>query len=126
MKSSYLAIGVLLAGVVSLVAFGLNYNASKSNTGNIIVTPDYVTKAQAAAILAEVEKTGKTPDEAAVRTVMTRHGVPSDRIKKVVIGITSSGGSKGYGIMLLDDPANEGAARQEMERVRMTGVKQGK
>ena len=119
---------VVATMAVAAFAFGLNYNASKSNTGNIIVSPEFVSKAQAGAILAEVEKSGKTPDEAAVRAAMKKQGVESSRIQKVIIrGITSGGGSKGYGIMLLDEASSEDAASAQMQRVQgAPGAKRAK
>ncbi len=126
MRAFRLAIAMMIAGVV-LVA-GLNYNASKSNTGNIIVTPESVTAAQASAILADLEKSGKTPDEEAVRAAAAKHGVPKGVIKKVIVtGITSGGGSKGYGITLLAEPGDEGVAKAELNKlVEARGAKQSK
>ncbi|HLW75457.1 MAG TPA: hypothetical protein VKS01_00710 [Bryobacteraceae bacterium] len=118
----------LLAGVVSVFA-AINYNSSKSNTGNILVAPEVVTSAQAAAILADLEKSGKTPDEGEVRAAAAKHGVPKGLIKKVnITGITSGGGSKGYGITLLADPADEAAANAKMQKALpgVKGMKQGK
>ena len=52
MKHWFLAVAIaVLVAASSLSAFGLNYNASKSNTGNIVVHPSSVTEAQATAIL---------------------------------------------------------------------------
>ena len=107
---------ILLAGAAALFAFGLNYNASKSNTGNVIVTPEFVTSAQAAAILADLEKAGGTPTEAVVRQALKKNGVDSIKIQKIVTGMTASGGSKGYGIMLLASPGDEAAAKATMGR----------
>ena len=117
MKLLGLGIGVLLTGLTSFA--GLNYNASKSNTGNIIVTPEFVTTAQASAILAEIEKAGKTPDEPAVRAAMTKSGVSSARIAKIMIHNSTTGVSnrKTYSIMLLDDPSSEAAANAAVAKV---------
>lgn len=126
MRPVKITIGMMIAGVVLLA--GLNYNASKSNTGNIIVTPESVTAAQASAILAELEKSGKTPDEEAVRGAAAKHGIPKGVIKKIgVTGITTAGGSKGYGITLLADPADEDRAKAELNKLtEVRGAKQGK
>jgi hypothetical protein len=106
------AVGFVLAA--SLSAFGLNYNASKSNTGNFTLSypDDVLSRAQAAAVLVELDKADKAPNEAVVRQILTKQGVQASRVKTVrVIAITSGGGSKGYGIMLLEDPADEATAR---------------
>jgi len=125
MRPLRLAIGMMAAGVVLLA--GLNYNASKSNTGNIMVTPESVTAAQVSAIQADLEKSGKTPDEEAVRAAAAKHGVPKGLIKKVVItGITSGGGSKGYGITLLADPADEAVAKAALNKLTSPGKAQAK
>ncbi len=116
---------MLGALAVVTVGFAINYNSSKSNSGNIVVAPDFVTKSQAAAVLADLEKSGKTPDETAVRAAMKKHGVAADRIREVhITGITSGGGSKGYGILLLENASDESTARAELARA--TGMKQGK
>ena len=121
MKSLIRAIGAGFALMSSLSAFGLNYNASKSNTGNFTLSyPDGVlSQAQAAGVLAEFDKTGQAPTEAVVRQILTKQGVAATRVKTVVItsyGMTASGGHKGYGIMLLEDPADEATARASLER----------
>ena len=120
MKSILRAIAVGFAFMSSLSAFSINYNSSKSNTGNFTLSyPDGVlSQAQAAAVLAEFDKAGQAPTEAVVRQILTKQGVPAARVKTVrVIGITSGGGSKGYGIMLLEDAADEATARSSLEKV---------
>src|ERR1700751_1875993 len=100
MKSLVRSIAVGFALMSSLSAFGLNYNASKSNTGNFTLSyPDGVlSQAQAAAVLAEFDKTGQAPTEAVVRRILTKQGVPASRVKAVQVtsyGMTASGGHKG-------------------------------
>jgi len=114
-------VGVLLAAVAVLCAFGLNYNASKSNTGNLVLTysSSRVSAAQASAVLAELEKAGKTPDETTVRRILQKNGVQAEGIRKIVIsGIVHSGGGKGYGILLLEKPEDEAGARAAIQRVK--------
>jgi hypothetical protein len=114
-----------LAVAVSLSAFGLNYNASKSNTGNFTLSypDDVLSRAQAAAVLAELDKAGKAPTEAVVRQILTQQGVSASRVKTIrVIGITSAGGSKGYGIMLLENPDDEATARASLENLAHNGL----
>jgi hypothetical protein len=121
MKSLVRAIALGFAVMSSLSAFGLNYNASKSNTGNFTLSyPDEVlSQAQAAAVLAEFDKAGQAPTEALVRQLLTKQGVAASRVKTVRVtsyGMTASGGHKGYGIMLLEDPADEATARASLQR----------
>ena len=97
--------GIVLAAAVSLFA-GLNYNASKSNTGNIIVTPSSVSGGQAAAILREIDKASALT-EADVRGYLTKAGVKPGAIAKIVIERT---GGKTT-VLLLDDPNDETKAR---------------
>jgi len=89
---------VLLAAAVSLFA-GLNYNASKSNTGNMIVHSSSVSPAQAAAILREVDK-ASAPTEADVRGYLTKAEVKQEAIAKIVIERT---GGKTT-VLLLESP----------------------
>jgi hypothetical protein len=119
MKPLVRAIAAGFALMSSLSAFSINYNSSKSNTGNFTLSyPDGVlSQAQATAVLAEFDKAGQAPTEAVVRQILTKQGVAASRVKAVrVIGMTSGGGSKGYGIMLLEDPADEATARTSLQR----------
>lgn len=100
------AMGMALA-VVSLYAFGLNYNASKSNTGNIVVHPTSVSDGQAAAILADLDKGKQAPTEASVKQYMKAHGVQQGAIKQIVI--ENTGGKTT--VILLDDPGDLVKAR---------------
>jgi hypothetical protein len=96
--------GLLLSAAVA----GLNYNASKSNTGHFAISyPTGVTKAQVSAILSDLEKLGKAPDEAAVQGMLKSHAVSAALAKKIVI----EPGNGGATILLLADPADEAAAR---------------
>jgi hypothetical protein len=122
MRSLFRAIAAGFALISALSAFGLNYNASKSNTGNFTLSyPDEVlSQAQAAAVLAEFDKIGQAPTEAVVRQILTKQGVAATRVKAVRVmsyGMTASGGHKGYGIMLLEDPADEETARTSLQRL---------
>jgi hypothetical protein len=111
MKRLFGTVALVLAGAVGLAAFAINYTASKSNTGNVIVSPDTIT-AQASAALADLEKAKGTPTQIAVSHALKNHGVDSVKMGKVVIyEITSGGGSKGYGILLLANPNDEAAAK---------------
>ena len=90
---------------VSLFA-GLNYNASKSNTGNVVVHPSSVSGAQAASIVREIDRTSAVT-ETAVRGFLTKAGVKPGVIARVVI--EQAGGHTT--VLLLNDPADEAKAR---------------
>jgi len=97
--------GIVLAAAVSLFA-GLNYNASKSNTGNVIVTPPSVGSGQAAVILREIDE-ASAPTEADVRGYLTKAGVKPGVIAKIIIEQT---GGKTT-VLLLEKPDDETKAR---------------
>ena len=97
--------GIVALGAVSLFA-GLNYNASKSNTGNIVVHSSSVSGAQAASILRDIDK-ASAPTEADVRGYLATAGVKPGAIAKIVIEQT---GGKTT-VLLLDDAGDEGKAR---------------
>ncbi|HML15533.1 MAG TPA: hypothetical protein VK419_00845 [Bryobacteraceae bacterium] len=100
------AMGVLLAAFAPRSFAGLNYNASKSNTGNIAVHPPSVPPAQVAAILKYLDDKGSQANEAGLRKIL---GAQSDSIKAVKIEPGPNG--KGVTVLLLADPGDEGAAR---------------
>jgi hypothetical protein len=76
---------MMIATLVATSAFALNYNSSKSNTGNIVIAyPSTVSDAQAAGALAELEKTHQTPTEAAVRPILTAKGVKQGGMKIII------------------------------------------
>jgi hypothetical protein len=107
MKHLAMAAALLLPAALSLSAFGLNYNASKSNTGNyVLVHTSTVTEAQAAAILAEMEKSHRTPTEAALRSLMTAKGVKQGTMKLII----EQQDGKNV-VLMLDDPSEEKKAR---------------
>jgi hypothetical protein len=97
-------VGAVLAAVSALAA--INYNSSKSNTGNIVVHSSSVSGAQAAAILREIDKASALT-EADVRGYLTKAGLKPGAIAKIVIEQT---GGKTT-VLLLDDPADETKAR---------------
>jgi type IV secretory pathway protease TraF len=97
--------GIVLAAAVSLFA-GLNYNASKSNTGNIIVTPPSVGPAQAVVILREIDKASALT-EADVRGYLTKAGVKPGAIAKIVIEQVDGKTT----VLLLEKPDDETNAR---------------
>ena len=99
--------GILLALCLSVSA-GLNYNASKSNTGNIVLAhTSTVSEAQASAVLAELDKSRQTPSESALRNSLTKAGVK--QVTKMKIIVESKDGKTI--VLLLDDPGDEKNAR---------------
>jgi hypothetical protein len=115
--STCATICVLLVFAAALSAFGLNYNASKSNTGNIVLaySPDRMTEAQAAAVLAELEKGGAAPDEATLRQILKKQGVQADGIQKIVKpGMVGDPRTiaKSYCFLLLEKPEDLATALQ--------------
>ncbi|MDD5543967.1 MAG: hypothetical protein PHX83_12410 [Acidobacteriia bacterium] len=77
----------LVAMASNIAVASINYNSSKSNSGNIVlVYPEHlVTAPQAAAILSELEKTsskGPVRDET-VRGISKKLGVQIERIKLI-------------------------------------------
>jgi hypothetical protein len=121
-------IGAVILVVAPCVCIaGLNYNASKSNTGYFVVSYDVniITLAQAGAILTDLEKEkaeGQPVDEDGVREVMRKQGVQNDHVKKIIIETEASG--KSTTILLLSRREDENAGRAAVEV--LTGQPSGK
>jgi hypothetical protein len=109
-RPSIAAIGVVLAAAGALSAFAINYNSSKSNSGNIVVHSPTVTETQAAAILASLDKSRQAPTEAAIQGFIKAAGVKQGAIKAIIIE-PNQGKTN---VLLLDDPADEKTARAAM------------
>jgi len=106
------AIGILLLALAP-ASFGREkYESIKSNNGEFALSydPNFVTRAQAAAILDDLERSDEPADEPGVREIMRKQGVQNDSIKKVIIE-KGPGGDKGATILLLIKPSDEPAAR---------------
>jgi len=101
------AIAVLPAAAPSLSAFALNYNSSKSNTGNIVVHPSSVTEAQATAILAMIDKRRQAPTQASIEAYLEVTGVKQGSIKSIIIEPNQGK----ITVLLLADPSDEKNAR---------------
>jgi hypothetical protein len=97
----------VLVAAASLSAFGLNYNASKSNTGNIVVHPSSVTEAQASAILAMIDKERQAPSQASIEGYLKAAGVKQGSIKSIVVEPAQGKTT----VFLLADPSDEKNAR---------------
>ena len=110
------AIGGVLTMTAPRASAGLNYSASKSNTGNFSIAyhNQLVSADQAAAVLNDLDKMGRRAlDETALRGILKSHGVPADRIRKIVIEPGKSGRSGGT-ILLLANPQDEAQARDSI------------
>ena len=99
------AIAGLIVGMASICFAATNLNSSRSNNYKLVYSETLVTSAQAASILAELDKIRPKGDvdEATLRKVLLKHGVPLGGIKKIIM---RSGGR----IILLTDLADEGQA----------------
>ena len=108
MKHWFVAVTIaVLVAAPSLSAFGLNYNASKSNTGNIVVHPSSVTEAQASAILAMIDKERQAPSQASIEGYLKAAGVKQGSIKSIVVEPAQGKTT----VFLLADPSDEKNAR---------------
>ena len=108
MKHWFVAVTIaVLMAAPSLSAFGLNYNASKSNTGNIVVHPSSVTEAQASAILAMIDKERQAPSQASIEGYLKAAGVKQGSIKSIVVEPAQGKTT----VFLLADPSDEKNAR---------------
>lgn len=108
MKHWFLAVAIaVLVAAPSLSAFGLNYNASKSNTGNIVVHPSSVTEAQATAILAMIDKERQAPSQASIEGYLKATGVKQGSIKSIIVEPNQGKTT----VFLLADPGDEKNAR---------------
>jgi hypothetical protein len=95
-----------------LVSGTSNLNLSKSNLYRLTFPADLVSKEQAAAMLAELDRLG-TADEAKLKTWLPanfkRFGVAAERVKKLIILPPGKAGPQ-TAIILLTDPADESRA----------------
>ena len=106
------AIGLLLAFIAPRSSAREKYESRKSHTGDFVLSydPNFVTGAQAAAVLDDLERSEEPTDEPAVREILRKQGVQNESIRKVIIE-NRPGGGKGATILLLGRPAEETAAR---------------
>jgi hypothetical protein len=102
----------LLITIAPHSSAGLNYNASKSNTGNIVVHPEGVfTADQVLRITKMVDQAspGKL-DEAAVRGFLKQAAGSKEASIKAIV-VERNPGGKGSSILLLADPKDVDTAR---------------
>jgi hypothetical protein len=110
----FVAIASLVMAIASLTYGAVNLNSSKSNAYRLVYAPA-VTPAQAAAILAELERTHPkgNADETAVRAAVQKHigAVKSARGGNLVIVVRPPvGAGKLTSVLLLESAADEAAA----------------
>ena len=117
MRTHMYLIGVVATLVVAIASpshGATNLNSSKSNIYRLVYAPA-VTPAQAAAILAELDrvKPGGDADETTVRAIVQKHigAIKSARGENLVIVVRPAGGpQKLKSILILDNAADEAAA----------------
>lgn len=106
------AISSLLVTIPSPSWAATNLNSSKSNVYRVTYDTTVVSPAQAAALLADLEKLGPA-DEAKLKKWLPanfkRLGIQADHIKKIVV-LPASNTRKSISIIFLKNPADEAAA----------------
>ncbi|MDD5542286.1 MAG: hypothetical protein PHX83_03860 [Acidobacteriia bacterium] len=105
-----LSLILTLAGLGSISWASISLNSSRSNVYRLFFPPDLVTQAQAAAILAALDKAGKSVAAGQVTEIMKTHGVRAEAIKKILI-LPPDKTHKEITIILLKDPGDETQAR---------------
>ena len=109
-----LPFGVIVSLFVATLALAAtNLNSSRSNIYRLTYPSDLVSRDQAKAILAELDKMGPA-DEAKLKQWLPanfrRFGIVGDRVKKMVV-LPRSRELKEIAIILLTNPEDEAAAR---------------
>ena len=100
------ATSILLVAAAPVCDAATNLNSSKSNVYRAVyATP--ITAAQAAAILADLDRMGKGVDQAAVLSVLKKRGVKTGCGGGCINHVKVVGGTK---ILLLENPADEAQA----------------
>lgn len=103
-----LILALVVLGSISWAAISLN--SSRSNIYRLFFPPDLVTQAQAAAILAALDKAGKSVAEGQVTEIIKTHGVRAEAVKKILI-LPPDKTHKEITIILLTNPGDEAQAR---------------
>jgi hypothetical protein len=99
--------------IATLASASINLNSSRSNIYRLTYPTDLVSRDQAKAILAELDRMGPA-DEAKLKQWLPanfkRFGIAGDRIKKLIV-LPRGKEMKEIGIILLTRPEDEAAAR---------------
>jgi hypothetical protein len=109
-----LPLGVIASLFIATLALAAtNLNSSRRNIYRLTYPSDLVSRDQAKAILAELDKMGPA-DEAKLKQWLPanfkRFGIAGDRVKKMVV-LPRSREMKEIAIILLTNPEDEAAAR---------------
>ena len=105
-------VGLLVVAMAAGSWAGSNLNLSKSNVNRLVYSSDAVSSAQAAAILADLDKAGQLDEAKAsqlIQQLLSKHGVQAGKIKKVTVRPWDPK-RKTMAILLLTDPADEARA----------------
>lgn len=101
----------LLLSAASIVHASANLNLSKSNVNRVVYDSSAVSPAQAAALLAELDRMGLA-DEAKLKQWLPanfkRLGIAPEKVKKIVVRYDAA--RKSMSVILLANPADEPAA----------------
>jgi hypothetical protein len=112
MKSLAHLMAVLILAMASLAEASTNLNSSRSNIYRLTYSTTLVTPAQAAAILADLDKTPGM-DEAALKRalppILKKNGVDPARVKKTLVR-PGDKERKSMSVIILDRPEDEAAA----------------
>ena len=112
MKDLARGIAVLILATASLAEAATNLNSSRSNIYRLTYSTTLVTPAQAAAILADLDKTPGM-DEAALKRalpqILKKNGVDPARVKKALFR-PGDKERKTMSVIILDRPEDEAAA----------------
>ena len=112
MKATACGAVVLILAMASPVRAAINLNSSKSNAYRLTYSTTAVTPAQAAAILADLDRTPGM-DEAALKQalpqILKKTGVDPARVRKILIRPANKE-RKSMSVIVLDRPEDEAAA----------------
>jgi hypothetical protein len=104
--------GLLAVAMASAAPAGINFNLSKSNVNRLVYPSDAMSPAQAAAIVADLDKAGRLDEARAtqlVQQLLVKHGVKPGTIKKITVRPWEPV-RKSASIIVLTDPADEAQA----------------
>jgi len=99
----------LCLGAIAGPAPATSFNSSRSNLYRLVYSPDAMSAAQAAAVLADLDRAGRMDAAKAaevVRQLLAKHGADAARIKKVTVRGWDPK-RKSMAIIVLTNPADE-------------------
>jgi hypothetical protein len=105
------AIASLIVMMLSLSHAATNLNLSRSNSYRLVYPTDLVSDTQAKAILAALDKAGRTVGAVQVTEIIKKQGVQTDHIKKILILPADKPGNQ-ITVILLTNPADATQARE--------------